>query len=289
MDRWHTGFVDLSGDQGLLGQVEGRTIAAVTGWLNQRDATWREQVAFVAIDMCTIFKAAVRAALPQARLVVDHFHVVQLANQALTEIRRRITVQIRGRRGRKGNREWELRNRLTRSAARMHGSELDPMVDDLQALGRIGKPILAAWNAKEDLLDLLALARTNPDRTVIAERLFRFYDRCAVSGLPVQGKDGGDAVAVPGLGPGLQCPAVERGPFPHPDEPVCARGRRQAGSLRAAVVDDLEAQGLVAVPDDAVDPGGVGVLEDIGDRFLQDPVGRQVDARRQRSWGALNP
>ncbi|MEU8361407.1 transposase [Nonomuraea sp. NPDC048882] len=128
MDRWHTGFVDLSGDQGLLGQVEGRTIAAVTGWLNQRDATWREQVAFVAIDMCTIFKAAVRAALPQARLVVDHFHVVQLANQALTEIRRRITVQIRGRRGRKGNREWELRNRLTRSAARMHGSELDPMV-----------------------------------------------------------------------------------------------------------------------------------------------------------------
>ncbi|MEV5896033.1 transposase [Nonomuraea fuscirosea] len=94
--------------------------------------------------MCTIFKAAVRAALPQARLVVDHFHVVQLANQALTEIRRRITVQIRGRRGRKGSREWELRNRLTRSAARMHGSELDPMVDDLQALGRIGKPILAA-------------------------------------------------------------------------------------------------------------------------------------------------
>ncbi|MFI7709076.1 transposase [Nonomuraea sp. NPDC049480] len=71
VDRRHTGFVDLSGDQGLLGQVEGRTIAAVTGWLNQRDATWREQVAFVAIDMCTIFKAAVRAALPQARLVVE--------------------------------------------------------------------------------------------------------------------------------------------------------------------------------------------------------------------------
>ncbi|MDQ3224015.1 MAG: ISL3 family transposase, partial [Gemmatimonadota bacterium] len=24
-DRWHTGFVDISGEQGLLGQVEGRT------------------------------------------------------------------------------------------------------------------------------------------------------------------------------------------------------------------------------------------------------------------------
>ncbi|MDA0643106.1 ISL3 family transposase [Nonomuraea ferruginea] len=185
VDRWHTGFVDLSGDQGLLGQVEGRTIAAVTGWLLQRGTSWRERVGFVAIDMCTIFKSAIRSALPHATLVVDHFHVVQLANQALTEVRRRLTVQVRGRRGRKGNREWELRNRLTRSAARMHGAQLDPMVDDLQALPqRLGAPILAAWNAKEDLLDLLALARTRPDRTVIADRLFRFYDRCAASGLP---------------------------------------------------------------------------------------------------------
>ncbi|WP_327586949.1 hypothetical protein OHA25_08035 [Nonomuraea sp. NBC_00507] len=31
LKRRHTGFVDLSGEQGLLGQVEGRTIAAVTG------------------------------------------------------------------------------------------------------------------------------------------------------------------------------------------------------------------------------------------------------------------
>ena len=72
MDRWHTGFVDLSGDQGLLGQVEGRTIAAVTGWLAGREAPWRARVAFVAIDMCTIVRSAVRVALPQARLVVDH-------------------------------------------------------------------------------------------------------------------------------------------------------------------------------------------------------------------------
>ncbi|WP_433351483.1 ISL3 family transposase [Microtetraspora malaysiensis] len=185
VDRWHVGFVDISGGQGLLGQVEGRTSATVTGWLGQRSQAWRDGVAFVAIDMCTIFKSAIRTVLPQARLVVDHFHLVQLANQAVTEVRRRVTVQVRGRRGRKGNREWELRNRLTRSAARMHGSQLDPMIDDLMALPkRIGVPILAAWNAKEDLLDLLALARAHPARTVVADRLFRFYDRCAASGLP---------------------------------------------------------------------------------------------------------
>lgn len=59
--------------------------------------------------MCTIFKSAVRTSLPNTVLVVDRFHVVQLANNAVTEIRRRVTVQQRGRRGRKGNREWELR------------------------------------------------------------------------------------------------------------------------------------------------------------------------------------
>ncbi|WP_202970775.1 transposase [Saccharothrix sp. ALI-22-I] len=126
VDRWHVGFVDLKGGQGLLGQVEGRTSTTVRDWINQRGEDWRSGVRFVAIDMCTIFKSAIRDALPRARLVVDHFHLVQLANQALTEVRRRVTVQVRGRRGRKGNREWELRNRLTRSAARMHESHLDP-------------------------------------------------------------------------------------------------------------------------------------------------------------------
>lgn len=39
--------------------------------------------------MCTIFKSAIRRVLPQATVVVDHFHLVQLANQTLTEVRRR--------------------------------------------------------------------------------------------------------------------------------------------------------------------------------------------------------
>jgi transposase len=33
-------------------------------------------------------------------------------------------------------------------------------------------------------MDLLALTHTDPDRTTIAHRLFRFYESCADSGLP---------------------------------------------------------------------------------------------------------
>jgi transposase len=184
-DRWHVGFCDLSGGAGLLGQVEGHTAATASAWLESQSSAWRAGVRVVAIDMCTVFKAAVRESLPHAVLVVDRFHLAQLANSALTEVRRRVTLQQRGRRGRKGNREWELRSRLTRSGARMHARHLDAMVDDLRSLPKmIGAPILAAWNAKEDLMDLLDLHGTHPDRAEISRLLIRFYESAAASGLP---------------------------------------------------------------------------------------------------------
>ncbi|MFU8850141.1 transposase [Micromonospora sp. SL1-18] len=77
VDRWHVGFVDLSGGQGLLGQVEGRTAQVVVDWFLARPQQWRDEVRYVAIDMCTIFKSAVGRVLPHAQLVVDHFHLVQ--------------------------------------------------------------------------------------------------------------------------------------------------------------------------------------------------------------------
>lgn len=88
VDRWHVGFVDIGGGQGLLGQVEGRTAAAVVDWLGRRPSTWRERVRYVAIDMCTVFAAGLALALPHATVVVDHFHLVQLANTALDDVRR---------------------------------------------------------------------------------------------------------------------------------------------------------------------------------------------------------
>ena len=193
-DRWHVGFVDLTGGAGLLGQVEGRTSASVSEWIDAQSRAWRSGVRVVAIDMCTVFKAAITASLPHAILVVDLFHVVQLANNAFTEVRRRVTLKHRGRRGRKGNREWELRNRLTRAASRMHADHLDPMIADLEELPKqIGQPILAAWNVKEDLRDLLDLHGTNPTRHQISTLLTTFY----ASAAPADTSPPGPAAATP--------------------------------------------------------------------------------------------
>ena len=72
-DRWHTCFFDLWGDQGLLGQVEGRTADDAAYWLAQAAPAWRDAIEVVAIDMCSIYASAVRRMLPAARLVAGLF------------------------------------------------------------------------------------------------------------------------------------------------------------------------------------------------------------------------
>ncbi|MER6566866.1 transposase [Streptomyces sp. NPDC001093] len=56
-----------------------------------------------------------RTALPDALVVVDHFHVVQLANKMLCLVRRRTNSQDRGRRGRATDPEWKAGRRLLRN------------------------------------------------------------------------------------------------------------------------------------------------------------------------------
>ena len=64
------------------------------GWLAERAPEFRESIECVAVDTSAVYAAAVRSEglLPNATLVVDHFYLVQLANPALTKVRRRVTV-----------------------------------------------------------------------------------------------------------------------------------------------------------------------------------------------------
>jgi len=95
-DRWHTCFFDLSGDHGLLGQVEGRTADDAAYWMWQAGPAWRDAIQVAAIDMCSIYASAVRRMLPHATLVVDLFHVVQLAVKMTGDVRRRVGAASTG-------------------------------------------------------------------------------------------------------------------------------------------------------------------------------------------------
>jgi transposase len=86
-DAWDTGFVDLAGTQGLLGQVSGRTSACVVDWLRERTPEFREAIRYVVIDPAAVYAEAIRTEglVSNVTLVVDHFHLVKLANDAVTK------------------------------------------------------------------------------------------------------------------------------------------------------------------------------------------------------------
>jgi hypothetical protein len=50
IDLSDTGFVDLAGNQGLLGQCEGRTTATAVAVLAERTDRFCDGVAYVAVD-----------------------------------------------------------------------------------------------------------------------------------------------------------------------------------------------------------------------------------------------
>jgi transposase len=172
----------LSGEQGLLGQVEGRTADDAAYWLAQAAPAWRDAVQVVAIDMCSIYASAVRRMLPAAQLAVDLFHVVQLAVKMTGDVRRRAVREKYGRRGRSGDAEYGLKGLLVRNLEHLSPAQFAKVMG---TLGRdaAGQEILAAWIGKEKLRDVLNLrARVTgsvPCERDVRGRLASFYDWCA--------------------------------------------------------------------------------------------------------------
>ncbi|WP_431978313.1 transposase [Propionibacterium freudenreichii] len=70
--------------------VEGRSKKAFKEWLSQQDPAWRDRIEVVAMDGFTGFKTAAKEELPDAVEVMDPFHVVQLAGDALDHCRQRV-------------------------------------------------------------------------------------------------------------------------------------------------------------------------------------------------------
>lgn len=185
VDPWDTGFVDLAGNQGLLGQREGRTGAAVIDWLSQRSPEFREAVQYVAIDPAAVYATAIRTPglLPNATIVVDHFHLVKLGNDAVTKVRQRVTWDLRDRRGRKIDPEWANRRRLLRARERLSDKSFAKMWNALIDADQTAQ-ILSAWIAKEELRTLLSTVHVGGDPHLTRHRLHRFLTWCIDSTIP---------------------------------------------------------------------------------------------------------
>ncbi|MBM9466972.1 ISL3 family transposase [Nakamurella leprariae] len=117
-DRFVTVIIDLTpvrdgtGPARLLDMIEGRSTSAFTTWLTRRDQAWRDGVEVVAMDGFTGFKTATTAQLPDATAVMDPFHVVRLAGEALERCRQRVQQDTLGHRGRTGDPLYAARRTL---------------------------------------------------------------------------------------------------------------------------------------------------------------------------------
>lgn len=98
--RFVTAVVDVTTGQ-ILDVFEGRDAADLRLWLASMPASWRASVEVVSVDPHEGYRKAVTDSmlLRDVALVVDPFHIVRLANMAVTRCRQRIQQDTLGHRG----------------------------------------------------------------------------------------------------------------------------------------------------------------------------------------------
>jgi transposase len=171
--RYVTGLVDLEGGR-LLDVVADRTRAAVHSWLDARPRAWLAQVGTVALDPWRGYASALVAPLGHARVVVDHFHAVRLANVVVDQVRRRVQQATLGHRGRKRDPLYRIRKLLLTAAEQLTQRGRVRLRAGLAAGDPTGE-VAAAWQGKE-LLRAIYRAVGMPAARAALDRFYRWCD-----------------------------------------------------------------------------------------------------------------
>ena len=154
-----TGIRDRTGPARLLDMVEGRSKQAFKQWLAARDQAWRDRVEVVAMDGFTGFKTATTEELPDATAVMDPFHVVRLAGDALDRCRRRVQQAIHGHRGRTSEPLYSARRTLHTGADLLTNRQKDRLAALFAGDDHV--EVEATWGIYQRMI----AAYREPDRT----------------------------------------------------------------------------------------------------------------------------
>ena len=178
--RYVTGLVDLEGGR-LLEVVADRTRAAVDCWLGARTRGWLAGITTVALDPWRGYASALVAPLGHARVVVDHFHAIRLANAVVDQVRRRIQQATLGHRGRKPDPLYRIRKLLLTAAEQLTSRGRARLRAGLAAGDPSGE-VVAAWQGKE-LLRAVYAARDLAQARAALARFYRWADGVGVAEL----------------------------------------------------------------------------------------------------------
>jgi transposase len=221
-DKYVTVIIDLTairagtGPARLLDMVEGRSKQAFKTWLGERSQAWRDGVEVVAMDGFTGFKTATTEELPDAVAVMDPFHVVRLAGDALDQCRRRVQQAIHGHRGMKNDPLYTSRRTLHTGADLLTDNQTNRLTalfaDDrhveVEATWGIYQQMIAAYRTEDRprgreqmvkliesisagvpkaLTELITLGRTLNKR---AADVLAYFDRPGTSNGPTEAING---------------------------------------------------------------------------------------------------
>lgn len=172
--RFVTAVVDVSTGQ-ILDIFEGRDAKDLRAWMATMPASWVAQIEVVSVDPHEGYRSAVvnpdpvtgrPSPLAGVTVVVDPFHIVRLANAAVTTCRQRVQQATLEHRGWKGDPLYDIRKLLLLGAERVDETGWER----LHAALRAGDPddaVTDTWVAKEKVRSVYL----TDDITVAAERL----------------------------------------------------------------------------------------------------------------------
>jgi transposase len=153
---------------------DGKGASALEPFWRQLHCT-RAKLQAVVTDLSWAYISAVLEHLPGVPLVFDHFHVVKLMNDALTQVRRNLHYELRDvmkRKVLKGSRWILLKN----------PENLNPEKDEsrhLQEALRLNEPLAAAYYMKEDLRQIWSQPSKAEAKTVLES----WINRAIASGI----------------------------------------------------------------------------------------------------------
>jgi transposase len=186
-DKYVTVIIDLTpvrdrvGPARLLDMVEGRSKKVFKTWLDKRPDVWKNNIEIVAMDGFAGFKTAAAEEIPAATTVMDPFHVVALAGDAVTECRQRVQRETLGRRGRKGDVLYGVRHTLLTGANLLTDRQRARVIAALDPVEHAA--LEATWGGYQDIV----AAYRHPDRAQGKKLMTAVIDRLATAvpaGLP---------------------------------------------------------------------------------------------------------
>ena len=191
-DKAVTVMVDLTRDEHgclqarLLDAVQGRSGKVYADWLTEHGVDVKVTVEHAALDPFRGYANAIRDELPDAVAVLDAFHVVKLAGQALDEVRRRVQQQTLHRRGHKDDPLYKVRRTLLTGDEHLTDRQRERL-DKYLPIGDPNGEVEVTWSVYQQVRSIYHAESQSTGRK-LAEKLLDTLHTCPIPEVKRLGK-----------------------------------------------------------------------------------------------------